>query len=46
MPMWIAYLYYKNGKTQEFTLYAKDYAEAQDRVTAIFPNISFSIRLS
>lgn len=46
MSTWIAYLYYKNGKTQEFTLYAKDYVEAQDRVAAIFPNIPFSIRLS
>lgn len=46
MHTWIAYLYYTNGKTQEFTLYAKDYVEAQNKVSSIFPNISCSIRLA
>jgi hypothetical protein len=41
----MAHLYYSSGKTQEFTLYAKDYVEAQDKVSAIFPGIPYSITL-
>lgn len=43
MQKWRAHLYYSNGRTQEFTLYARDYAEAQDKVAAIFPNVPYSI---
>jgi len=42
---WRAHLYYSNGRTQEFTLYAKDYVEAQDKVSAIFPNVPYSISM-
>jgi len=42
---WRALLYYSNGRTQEFTVYAKDYVEAQDKVSAIFPNVPYAISL-
>lgn len=45
MTKWRAHLYYSNGRTQEFTLYAKDYVEAQNKVSAIFPGIPYSISL-
>jgi hypothetical protein len=45
MLKWRAHLFYTNGRTQEFTLYAKDYVEAQDKVSVIFPNVPYSISL-
>ncbi len=45
MHKWRAHLYYSNGRTQEFTLYAKDYVEAQNKVSIIFPNVPYAISL-
>ncbi len=45
MQKWRAYLYYTNGRTQEFTVYANDYAAAKDKVATIFPNVPHSISL-
>jgi hypothetical protein len=41
---WRAHLHYSDG-TREFTLYARDYVEAQDKVERLFPNVPYSISL-
>lgn len=44
MHKWIAYLYYTNGKTQEFFFEAADNITAYEKVATIFPNIRFLIK--
>lgn len=44
MSKWRAYLYYDN-RTREFTLYARDHVEAQDKVERMFPKVPYSISL-
>ena len=44
MSKWRAHLYYDN-RTREFTLYARDYVEAQDKVERMFPKVPYSISL-
>ena len=44
MSKWKAHLHYSGG-TRDFTLYARDYVEAQDKGKRLFPNVPYSISL-
>jgi hypothetical protein len=44
MFKWKAYLTYPN-RTMEFTVYARDYVDAQDKIERLFPKVPYSITM-